>query len=137
MNNSSSVEGESHKISYKIRNGIDADVELVEFDDSGITLEFTASHGSIVVFPKSIEVTGQRFSMLGADDNQNSAIHMTVGDIENCSSIDIGDGDTVTVMVSIDGVTDYHDFKMTVDNTMYTESDTWPIKDVSFEVVES
>lgn len=134
---SSTEASEPKEVQYRVKNGIDADVELVGFDESGITLKFTASHGNIVVFPKTIEVAGQRFSMLGSDDNQNPAIHMTVGDAENRSSIEMNDGDTTTVKVSIDGVTDYHDFKMTVDNTMYTDSDTWPIKDVSFEVVES
>ncbi len=129
--------GEKAEPQYRVRNGIDADVELVGFDESGITLKFYAAHGNIVIFPKTIEVADQMFSTLGSDDNQNPAIHVTVGDAENRSTIEMNDGDSVMVKISIDGVTDYHDFKMTVDNTLYTASETWPIKDVSFEVVES
>ena len=122
----------------KIKNGIDVDeIDLISFDENGITLAFTHNHGNIIVLPKSFKIAGKTYSLLGSDEELNPEVHFRVDDSDKDSfSLEIKEGETHQAHIAIDGVTDYSNFKMTVDNTIYyDDGKSYPIKDVSFEVI--
>ena len=121
-----------------IKNGIDVEeIELVSWDENGITLSFTQNHGNIIIFPKGFEVAGEYYSLLGSDEELNPEVHFRVDDSEEDTyNLDIKEGETHTATISIDGVSDYTHLKTTVDNTpYYDEGKSYPIRNVSFEVV--
>ena len=121
-----------------IKDHIDVDkIELVSLDESGITLAFTQENMNIVILPKSFEVAGEKYDLLGPDEELNPQVHFRVdGSDTDSFMLDIKNGETHTATISIDGVTDYTHFKATVDNTMYQDSGkSFPVRDVSFEVI--
>lgn len=83
----------------------------------------------------SIEVADSTYSVYDADGNLNPEVHFSV-DGKDTYQVDLKEGDSQQVHVSVDGVTDYTHFKMRVDDTIYDDSGkSWQIKDVTVEVV--
>lgn len=142
--NSASSKGEATKTTEaakpkepetRVNNTTDADVEFVSLDKDGITLKLSVNNQNLVFFPMSVEVAGSKYNVYDADGNLNPAVHFTV-DGKDTFQVELKEGESRQVRVSVDGVTDYSQFRMNVDDTIYDISGkSWQIKDVAVEVI--
>lgn len=121
----------------RVNNRTDAQVEFVSLDEEGITLRLSVDSQNLMFLPQYFEVAGATYGIFDAEGNLNPAVHFVVdGSDKDSYSVDLKEGKSCEVRISIDGVSDYTHFKMTVDDTIYDDSGrSWQIKDVSVEVI--
>ena len=129
---SSKTAGNQAITTTKVENPTDAKVEVVSVDEGGITLALSVDQQNLAFFPQSFEVAGDTYSIFDAEGELNPAVHFVVdGNGKDSSAVEIAEGETHEVRVSIDGVSDYTHFTMRVDNTVFDDSGkAWPIRDV-------
>lgn len=133
---SSTEKKESSEPTTRIKNQTDVEAELVGFDSNGITLSITSKNDSVLFMPKVFEAEGKSFSIFDSEGNHNPQVTLRANDKDIDASIECHEGETINMFIALEGVSDYSNLKITVDETLYSESGgkSYPIKDVILAV---
>ena len=114
-----------------VSNTTDADVKFV------ITFTMSSKNDNVLFFPSVFNDGNEQYSIYGADEDLNPKVHFVVdSNGKDTSSVDIKEGETHEVHVSIDGVSDYTYFIIDGENTVYqNEGKSWRNKGLRIKFV--
>lgn len=132
----SSPDSENASPQARITNSSDASVEFVSADENGITLEFSPKDDdeNVLIVPNSFDVGGSTHYVLGQDGELNPRVHFAL-DGKDVGMLDLKAGGSEQVTVSVDGVSDYTDFTMHLDDTTYKDQGrAWTFEDLKVSV---
>lgn len=134
---SSSDKGEEKESepTTRIKNQTDVEAELVGFDSNGITFNIAceSDRENVLFMPMWFEAEGKSFYIFDSEGNHNPDVTIKANDEDVESYIDCKVGETYKVFISLNGITDYSNLKIRVDESVYTDNSHYPIKDVILE----
>ena len=136
-NSSSDSKKEESEPTSRVENTTDVEAELVGFDSNGITFSIVSKMDNVLFMPKTFEAEGKTFSIFDDEGNHNPQVTLKANDKDIDASIECHEGETINMFVALEGVSDYSNLKITVDETLYSDSggNSYPIKDVVLAVV--
>lgn len=121
---------------YKLDNTTDVEAELVSLDSDGVTFRIVSKHSNVLFMPQYFEAAGNSYSIFDAEGNHNPQVTLRANGEDIDAAIECLEGKEYEVFVSLEGVSDYSDLKINVDETLYSDSGgkSFPIKDVVLTV---
>ena len=135
--NDEEVREEQSKPETRVDNTTDVEAELVGFDSNGVTFNIVSKFDNVLFMPKLFEAEGKSFSIFDNEGNHNPQVTLKANDKDIDASIECHEGETINMFIALEGVSDYSNIKITVNETLYSDSGgkSYPIKNVKLQLV--